>query len=256
MSGRHESLVPCLTLGLFLALLACYVPTVHAQTIVASTSLTGALARAAGAREVRILTPPDVKHPPEYELRPSDFAKFDGASAVVFAGYERMVQKLVDASRNRSIAVVRVDSAASPENLIAQARKIAAVLRTGKEEETWEKRFLEHLASLKNRLAPWSGKKAVVHLHAQGFAEWAQLSVVQVVMPGEISPKAVADAVTKQPDIVVDILHMPAARVIAENARCRYVQLINFPGVEKTTTLEDLFAYNTAQISKAFKEQK
>jgi zinc transport system substrate-binding protein len=75
-----------------------------------------------------------------------------------------------------------------------------------------------------------------------------------VVPPGELSLKAVADAVAKQPEIVVDILHMPAAKVIADNARCRYTQVINFPGVQGTTTLEDIFEFNTAQIVKAFQE--
>jgi zinc transport system substrate-binding protein/iron/zinc/copper transport system substrate-binding protein len=225
-----------------------------AQTVVASTSLTGALARAAGASSVRILTPADVKHPPEYELRPSDLAKFEGAQVVVYAGYERMVQKLVEVSKNKSMTVVQVDTTTTPDNFVNQARKIAAALRTEKEEQTWEKGFLEKLSSLKPRLAPYAGKKAVVHLHAQGFARWAGLEIVQVIMPGEISPRAIADAVAKRPDIVIDILHMPVAKTIADNARCRYAQLINFPGAGGTTTLEDIFEYDTTQVAKAFQQ--
>jgi zinc transport system substrate-binding protein/iron/zinc/copper transport system substrate-binding protein len=236
-----------------LAFLVAFGPSVvRAQTVVASTSLTGALARAAGASSVRILTPADVKHPPEYELRPSDLAKMDGASVVVYAGYERMVRKLVEVAKNKSVTVVQVDTTAAPDNFVSQARKIAAALGTENEEQTWEKGFQEKLSSLKSRLAPYKGKRAVVHLHAQGFARWAGLDVVQVIMPGEISAKAIADAVAKQPDIVVDILHMPAARTVADNARCRYAQLINFPGIEKTATLDDVFEYNTARVLRAF----
>jgi hypothetical protein len=80
------------------------------------------------------------------------------------------------------------------------------------------------------------------------LVKWAGLSVVQVFMPGELSPKAVADAVAKQPDVVVDILHMPVAKVIADNARCSYAQLINFPGAGNTVSLDDLFEYDAAQI--------
>jgi zinc transport system substrate-binding protein len=239
------------TATLFFILFTCS-SVLHAETVVASTSLTAALARAAGASEVRVLTPADVKHPPEYELRPSDLIKLDGASVVVYAGYERMVQKLVEASKGKNLIVVQVDTTTSPDSLIAQARKIAAVLHTEKEEQAWEKGFLERLRTLKEKLAPYSGKKAVVHLHAQGVVKWAGLSVVQVFTPGELSPKAVADAVAKQPDIVVDILHMPVARVIADNAQCPYAQLINFPGVGGTASIDDLFDYNAAQIIKAF----
>lgn len=243
---------------------ACGASVAHAQAracseartcaVVVSTSLTGALARAAGAREVRMLTPPGVKHPPEYELRPSDLAKLDGAALAVFGGYERMVKKLVETSESMNIAAVQVDTATSPDNLISQARKIAARLGTEKEEQAWERAFLERLSVLKSRLAPYAGKRAVVHLHARAFAAWSGLTVVQVIPPGEISPKAAADAVGRQPDIVLDILHMPAAKMIADNARCRYAALINFPGVDGTVTLEDMFEHNTAQIEKAFRE--
>jgi zinc transport system substrate-binding protein len=253
MSAERKNLLYTLTLVAALILCGGLVAPASAQTIVASTSLTAALAKAAGATDVRVLTPPDVKHPPEYELRPSDLAKLDGATAVVFAGYERMVQRLAETSKGKSIALIQVDTTTSPENMIAQARKIAAAIRTEKEEQTWEKAFQEKLTTLKTRMAPFAGKKAIVHLHAQPFVKWAGISVVQVFMPGEQSMKAVTDAIAKQPDIVVDILHMPVARNIADNAHCRYAAVINFPGVEKAATIDDIFEFNAEQIVKAFR---
>lgn len=227
----------------------------HAQTVVASTSLAGAIARAAGAKEVRVLTPSETKHPPEYELKPSDLLKLDGANIVIYGGYERMVEKLVETSRNKNMVVIKIDTATSPENLIAQTIKVAAALHTEKEQQTWEKSFMQKLASLKARLAPLAGKRAVVHLHAKPFVQWAGLSEVQVVPPGELSLKAVADAVAKQPEIVIDILHMPTAKVMADNAHCRYALVINFPAIQGTATLVDIFEFNTAQIEKAFQEK-
>lgn len=233
----------------FVLILGAY--PLFAQTVVVTTSLTGALARAAGATDVRVLTPPDVLHPPEYELRPSDLTKLDGARVVVYAGYERMVRRLVDTSRSKDVTVIQVDTTTTPDNLVNQARKIALALHTEGTEKAWERGFLKKLAGLKERLAPISGKKAIVHFQAQGFAGWAGLSIVQVIMPGEISAKAVADSVAKRPDIVVDIVHMPVAKVIADNTKCPYAELINFPGVDRTATLEDIFEYNTAQVLKA-----
>lgn len=87
---------------------------------------------------------------------------------------------------------------------------------------------------------------------AQPFASWVGLSIVQIINPGELSPKAIADAIGQKPELVVDILHLPVARVIAENAQCKYIQIINFPGVGNTQTLEDIFEYNTVQLMKAF----
>jgi zinc transport system substrate-binding protein len=222
------------------------------QVVVASTTLTGAIAHAAGAQEVRVLTPTDAGHPPEYDLKPTDLLKLDGADVVVYAGYERMVSRLVEASRNKQIIAIQVDTTLSPENLIAQVHKVAGVLKTEREAGSWEKGFVQTLKSLKSRLAPVAGKRAVVHWHARPFAAWAGLTVVQVIPLGELTPRVIADSVAQKPDVVVDILHSPVGKTIADNAKCRYVQLINFPGVEKTASLEDIFEYNTNQLLKPF----
>ena len=235
-------------------MLALFLPcAVLAQDIVvASTSLAGAMARAGGAKEVRVLTPDGLTHPPEYELKPSDLVKLEGATLVVYAGYEKMVSRLLETSKNKNILTVQVDTALSPENLASQVRKISKALKTEKEGGAWEKRFTEKVGALKKDLSSLSAKRAVVHFHTQPFSRWAGLSVVHVFKPGELTPKAMADAIGQGPEVVVDILHMPMLKVVAENAKCKYVQVINFPGAGNTKTLEDVFEYNAGQLRSVF----
>ena len=223
------------------------------EMVVASTSLAGAIVKAAGAKEVRVITPGEMRHPPEYDLRPSDLLKFEGADIVVYGGYERMVSKLLETSKNKNILAIQIDTGTSPENLMVQARKIAAVLKTEKEEQIWEEGFLRKLEGLKEKLSPFSAKRTVVHRFAQPFAKWAGLSIVQVIAPGELTPKAIAEALVQKPDLVVDMLHFPTAQTIAENAKCKYIHVINFPGVEYTKSLEDIFKYNSTQLINAFR---
>ncbi|MBI2997670.1 MAG: hypothetical protein HYY46_04335, partial [Deltaproteobacteria bacterium] len=163
-----------------------------------------------------------------------------------------MVNKLLETSQNKNILALQIDTATSPENLITQVEKIAKVLKKEEEALLWKKQFLARLTGLHAKLSAFSGKRAVVHLQAQPFSRWAGLSIVQVIRSGELPPKAIADAVAKSPDLVVDILHFPTAKTIAENAKCGYVQVINFPGVENTKTLEDIFDYNVTQLLRAF----
>jgi zinc transport system substrate-binding protein len=222
------------------------------DTVVVSTSLAGAIARAAGAREIRDLTAGNMGHPPEYDLKPSDVLKFEGANLVLYGGYEKMVPKLLETSRNKNLLALQIDTTTSPENLMIQARRIAGILKTEGEERAWEERFLGVLNDLQRRLSAYSGKRAVVSFHAQPFSRWAGLNMIQVIPPGELTPKSIADAIARKPDLVVDVLHFPVAKIIAENARCRYVQVINFPGIDKTVTLEDIFQYNTDQLVKSF----
>jgi hypothetical protein len=222
------------------------------DAVVATTSLTAAIARAAGAKEIKILTPPGQKHPPEYDLKPSDLLKIEGAAVVIYGGYEKMVSRLLETSKSKGIQAIQISTETSPENLVAQARKISKVLKSEKEEETWEQKFLQELAGMEKKLSPYAGKRAVVHPFAQPFAKWARLSIVQVIRQGELTPRVIAQAMENAPDVVVDVLHFPAARVIAENAKCKYVQVINFPGINETSSLEDIFKYNSAELVKAF----
>ena len=221
------------------------------EAVVASTSLAGAIAKAAGAMEVRVIVSSEMRHPPEYDLKPSDLLLFEGAKVVIYGGYERMVSKLLETSKNKNIFAIQINTDTSPENLISQARKISEVLKTEKEEQVWEKKFLEKLRELQKRITSLSGKRAIVHRFAQPFTQWAGLQVVQIVSPGELTPKVIGDAVAKNPELVVDIYHFPVAQVIAENAKCKYVQVINFPGVDNTKTLEDIFEYNTTHLIRA-----
>jgi len=238
----------CLVSFLYFAL-----PGMAQGVVAASTSLAGAIAKAAGAKEVRVITPGEMRHPPEYDLRPSDLLKFEGADIVVYGGYERMVQKLLETSKNKNILTIQIDTETSPENLMDQVRKIAKVLGTEKERQVWEKNFIERLKLLQKKISPYSGRKAVVHRFAQTFSQWARLSIVQMISPGELTPRVISEAISKKPELVVDIYHFPIAGVIAENAKCRYIQIINFPGIGSTQNLEDIFEYNVSQLIKAYR---
>ena len=241
--------------SIFIAAISlCLAPPAFAQkVVVASTTLAGAIAKAAGAGEVRIIAPPEMSHPPEYDVKPSDLMKLRGAVVAVYGGYEKMVPRLVETSGSQGVVTLPIDTRTSPENLMEQARKIAKVLDTEQQELAWESRFKERLSELQGKLSAFSGKRAVVHRQAEPFARFAGLQVLKLLSPGELTPKTIAESIALKPDVVIDILHLPLAGVIAENAKCPYLRIINFPGVEGTKTLEDIFEYNTNQLIKAMK---
>ena len=248
----NSILILILSAAFCLILLGSPIVALSQEGVIASTPLAGAIAKAAGAKEVRVLSPEGAMHPPEYDLKPSDLLKLEGAKIVIYGGYERMVSKLLEISREKNIFLLQVGTETSPESLIASARKISEVLKTEKDEQVWERQFIEELKTLQKKLSSFSGKRAIVHPYAYAFCKWANLTVVKTVNPAELTPRVVADAVAQKPDLVVDVLHFPVARVIAENAKCKYIQIINFPGVENTKTLKDIFDYNSMQIIKVF----
>jgi zinc transport system substrate-binding protein len=217
--------------------------------VVASTSWTGAIAEAAGADEVRVLAPFELKHPPEYDYRPSDIAKLSGASLLVHAGYEGFVKKLIEASDLPAAKVVKVTTTNEPANLKQQARFLAQKLGTVEREQEWETRF-ERLTDtlLKRAEQKKAGKtRVLVQQHQVPFVKWLGYEIVGVFSAGELSPAKVMEYAKLKPDLIIDNFHNPQGKPIREIVKCGYVELINFPSV-KVPSLLELFRENASRL--------
>lgn len=217
--------------------------------VVASTSWTGAIAQAAGADEVRVLAPLELKHPPEYDYSPTDIARLSEATAVVYAGYEPFMKKLLEAAGYPEPKTIKVTTTNTPDNLKQQARLLAEKLGTRKKEAEWEIQFEKVTAEiLKKAEAKNAGKtKVLVQQHQQPFVKWLGYNIVGVFGAEELSPAKVMEYANLKPDLVIDNFHNPQGKPIVEVAKCKYVELINFPSV-KAPTLIDLFKENAGRL--------
>jgi zinc transport system substrate-binding protein len=217
--------------------------------VVASTSWTGAIAAAAGADEVRMLAPFELKHPPEYDYRPSDIAKLSGATLLVHAGYEGFVKKLIAASGFPEAKVAKVTTSNDPVNLKQQARFLAQKLGTVEQEKAWETRFDRVTkAILKRAELKKAGKtRVLVQQHQVPFVKWLGYDIIGVFSAGELSPAKVMEYAKLKPDLIIDNFHNPQGSPIREVVQCGYVELINFPST-KIPSLLDLFKENAARL--------
>jgi ABC-type Zn uptake system ZnuABC Zn-binding protein ZnuA len=66
------------------------------KLVVASTSWVAA--RAGGAEHIRVLAPAELRHPPEYELKPSDLAAASRAGLVLYAEWDTFARRLKEAA--------------------------------------------------------------------------------------------------------------------------------------------------------------
>lgn len=217
--------------------------------VVASTTWTAAIARAAGAVDVSVLAPAELRHPPEYDFKASDIAKVAGSALLVWAGYEPFVQRLIEAADVPAERVVRIRTANDPANLIAQARLLAERLNTTEAEQEWEARFGELVEQIEDnaRAKSLSGIRVLVNYHQQPFISWLGYDVVGVFGPDELSPVKVAELASLKPDLVIDNYHTPLGQAIAEIAGCPRVELRNFPESE-SDTIEKLLADNAKKL--------
>ena len=220
------------------------------KVIVASTSWVAAIAEAAGAKNVRILAPVELKHPPEYELRPSDLTLVSRADFVLYAGWERFAQKLTETAGSKAVIVkVRTDN--DPIVLKEEAEKLASMFGTEESFRSWRSDFdrLTGDIQLKVRQA-YPDRRAVVQRMQLPFVKWLGFDVIGEYGPAEPSPALILDLARLKPVLVIDNYHGPSGIPIAEAARVPYAELINFPGKDGTKTLADVFQYNMEVLIK------
>jgi len=232
------------------ALLAALPLHAQAKKIVASTWWTAAIARAGGASgEILVIAPAELKHPPEYELKPADLLAVKGADLLVYGGYEKFAARILEAS-GRSDAGLKLSTDNRPENLIAEAGKVAERLGTKAEYEEWAAGFRSYAEASRARviagLFPDGSPRGrvVVQGFLKAWMEWMGFAVAGTFGPGEPSPAQILELAKAKPVLVIDNYHNPSGATLAESLGARYCLLINFPGKDGTRTIEDVYAYN------------
>jgi hypothetical protein len=224
----------------------------QSRPVVASTAWTAAFARAAGAREVAIIAPLDLKHPPEYEIKPSDLKILTGAGLVIFAGYEKFAQRLAETAGPAGIETLRIATDNAPEAVKLQTRRIAEKLGTLEAQAAWAPGFDALTLGLRRRVqSAWPVRRAAVQKMQRSVAEWLGFEIAGEFGPGELTSSALAALARAKPALVIDNYHNPSGKPLADALGCAYVQLINFPGKDGTRSLEEVWEYNARVLAGA-----
>jgi zinc transport system substrate-binding protein len=222
-----------------------------APQVVASTSWVGAIAEAAGASDVTVLAPLDLRHPPEYDFKPSDIQRVLSADYIIYAGYEGFIGKIRQMAAIPDAKMLQVTTVSIPQTLLEETRKLAKVFGTEEQQQAWEREYNQVVADVLARAAKAGvpGKRAVVHAFLAEYAEWLGFDVIGTFGGGvELTPVRMAQLVTMKPDLIIDNWHNEQGAGIAQAAGVRRAVLINFPGHAGTRSLMDVLLYNASQL--------
>jgi zinc transport system substrate-binding protein len=218
--------------------------------VIASTTWTAAIAMAGGAgNDILVIAPADLKHPAEYEIKPSDLLAMKGASLVVYGGYEKFAQRILEAS-DRPDAGLKLNTDNRPITLIMESRKVAEKLGTQAAQEKWAEGFMALAEASRSRvlasLSPPSlpKRRVAAHQYLKVFMTWMGFDVVGTFGPGEPSPAQILEIAKAKPVLIIDNYHSVAGLALAESIGADYCALINFPGKDGTRTIEDVYRYN------------
>lgn len=206
--------------------------------IVASTSWVGAIAGAAGAKDVTVLAPIELRHPPEYDYKPEDIVRVLKADYVLWAGYEPFIKKMIEAAPEIEGKLVQVRTTNTPEYLVSETRKLAGLFGTQEKQEQWEKLFLSEMEDFKERaeranVAEW---KVVVSVHQNEFITWLGFKPFKVIGTTQLTPLDVIEILEAEPDMIIDNFNSVDGRLLSDNSA--YIILFNFPTKEYPEILD------------------
>jgi len=234
-------------------------PETQSLNLVASIPWVAGFAFLAGAEEVRVLAPYEMRHPPEYEIRPSDLVAVGEAEVVLYAGYERMAERLLEASENTTAVRVQVTTTHTREMLTSGVRAIAQALETQEVAEKNLEQLLAFFDSWQAEMAAMGldSSPVVAHVFQQQMLEDLGVRVVGTFGPGPVEPAKIAELVGFQPVLVVDNWHNEVAGGLSEVLpEVPVVSFVNSPGHEGTRTLPEVFRYNRDLLTKVWAERR
>jgi ABC-type Zn uptake system ZnuABC Zn-binding protein ZnuA len=222
----------------------------------ATTRWVAAIAELAGIGQVDNFAPSDMTHPPEYELSPADILELSKAKVVFAAGYEgKMVKKINEAlASGGSFRMITVNTDNSPENLKAQAEKIAKEFGTM---DACAKNLAAYGAavdSARSRLKAKGllGATALVHDYQTYLTKAFGFEIVGTFGPAPATPDQIAQAKKLSPAVIIDNYHNMVAKPLVEVSKgSRYATFLNFPGLFGTSSIVDVVDYNAKQLLEA-----
>lgn len=230
-------------------------PAAADNQIIATNSWTKAFVSAAGAQCTQIASA-NMKHPPEYELRPSDVLKINKADLLVYAGYEVMMKTVFDSFRKSEDQLIKIRTSYIPGTLEKSVLKIAAKTGTTaqavKNIAEYKNEFNSAVKNLKEK--GLYGAPVIVQFHLKPLIKALGFNILAVVGPAPLEASQIASMSKLKPAFIIDNAHNPAAAPIAEVTGAVSIELINFPGYPNDDgtvcpdSLIGVLKYNTGKL--------
>ncbi len=219
--------------------------------VIVTTSWTASFAKAAGAEDITILAPVEMAHPPEYELKPSDIQALSEADVIIYAGYEGMVDKIVQTAASKNINTVKIDTDNNLNTIKSSIRAISGELGT---EEYGENSITE----ISNFFEDWInelkseelyGKQVTVHKFQRRLAENLGFVTETEYGPAPAEAKDLLEIRNNNSPIIIDNIHGPVGRALRDILPgTDYVLFRNFPSDPEEVSLLDILKENRTSL--------
>lgn len=224
--------------------------------VVASTSWVAAFAKAAGIRDVVLVAPANLQHPPDYDPKPSDLAAIAQADYVLVAGFEGFAKRMKEASGSRAEVIsVQVDN--QPANIKKQVMALAEKFGTQAAVTAWLARFDQRVATLQKDIAaamPQPKPRAVAQVWMAYWAPFASMELAGTYGPRPLTASDLARVSALKPDVVLINAHVQGGDLF-NDLPAKKIVLHNFPPADNIDLIA-IFERNAKAIIEAMQAPK
>ena len=222
--------------------------------VVASTSWTAAFARAAGASDVRVLAPYEMRHPSDYVVKPSDLLAVRDADVVVYAGYEAMAPRLVEAADGTRARLVKIDTRNDPVTVATSLAVLGEVFGTPATAAAYAARVAGFFAAWREEIgrAGLTGAPVVAHAFQRPVAEALGFTVAGEFGPAPLEAARIVALSKLAPRLLIDTWHNEIGRPLTETLKdAPYVSWLNFPVDPARPGLLEVLEENRTRLAAA-----
>ncbi len=221
-----------------------------ASSYVASTSWVAGFMDLAGLDNITVIAPATLRHPPEYELVPSDIVTLMNADVFCYAGYEQMMNTISSSITSDKRIDLRISTSNNLDNVIEEVMKITAVTET-------EPRLDEYIAVIEHGRAvveekSLSSLRVLCHQMQQPLATDLGLNVVATFGSGAMTSAQILDAAEGDYDLIIDNIHNPVAGPAAEVSDAVLIIWRNFPDEIGSGAFTAMVRENIEKLDAAF----
>ncbi|HOV40074.1 MAG TPA: hypothetical protein PLG79_15240 [Spirochaetales bacterium] len=244
----------CISIVLFLSALSVFA---EEECILATTTWTASFVQASAPNlKVVTLASADLRHPPEYELRPSDAVLLNRCVYFVYAGYETLIPKVKQGSLKVKGRQIQIQTVNTPQIIRQSVILLAREWGTEPEAEKNVREIEQFYKDWKQDIAQrgFAGAPILCNAFLEPIARELGFQVVGTYGTTPLEAARIAALSSMNPRFILDNWHTDAGKpLIKALPDTPVVSFINFPGKDGTETLLDVLSYNRKELSRLFK---
>lgn len=240
---------------LSLLMILCFTSCVKTSSskYVASTSWVAAFAQMAGIENVDTIAPANLRHPPEYEITADDILKVTDCEIFMYAGYERMMKTIANASEINEDKIIKVKTTNTEKNICAMVNMLSQEAGTQKSAQKNLDEYIKYIEETRVQIKALGidKKSFYVNVNQEEFAADLGINIAGTFGPSPLTSAQLEEIALNKYDYIIDNIHNPVAEPAKEvSAESKIIMWRNFPDMMEDKTLLNIIKNNCEMLLK------